>query len=130
MTEERTFRVLIGLPKYDAHEKGAAFVAQALREAGFDVINSGQRQPPEEIVESAIEQRVDAIGLSVVSGSHEHQFREVLRLLEERSAKNIFVFGGGVITQADAERIKSTGVTRKASPKRRSTGYTKSRSRS
>ena len=110
MTEEKTLHVLIGTPKYDAHEKGAAIVARALREAGFEVTYTGQRQQPEEIVASAVEGNVDAIGLSVVSVSHEHQFKEVLRLLEEQSAKGIFVFGGGVITENDAARIKSAGV--------------------
>jgi methylmalonyl-CoA mutase C-terminal domain/subunit len=86
-----TLRVLIGKPGLDGHDRGAKIIARALRDAGFEVIYTGLHQTPEQIVATAIQEDVDCIGLSVLSGAHEHLFSEVLRLLRERQAEDIFV---------------------------------------
>ena len=107
---QRIPRVLIGKPGLDGHDKGAKIIARALRDAGFEVIYSGLHPTPEMIVNTAIQEDVDCIGLSVLSGAHEHLFNEVLRLLAERGASDIFLFGGGIIPEADAERLRTAGV--------------------
>lgn len=113
MTAESTstvVRVLIGKPGLDGHDRGAKIIARALRDAGYEVIYTGLHQTPEMIVNTAIQEDVDCIGLSVLSGAHEHLFNEVVRLLKEQDADDIFVFGGGIIPDGDAERLRSVGV--------------------
>ncbi|BAW00717.1 cobalamin B12-binding domain-containing protein [Thermus thermophilus] len=92
---DRRIRVLIAKPGLDGHDRGAKVVARALRDAGMEVIYTGLRQTPEMIVSAAIQEDVDAIGLSILSGAHMHYFREVKRLLDEQGASDILLFGGG-----------------------------------
>lgn len=110
MSEPRKPRLLIGKPGLDGHDRGAKYVAQILRDAGFEVIYTGIRRSPEQIVEAAIQEDVAAIGLSLLSGAHLALFRRVLDLLAERGAKDILVFGGGTIPPADVARLKEMGV--------------------
>ncbi|MDM7324802.1 MAG: cobalamin B12-binding domain-containing protein [Thermus sp.] len=107
---DRRIRVLIAKPGLDGHDRGAKVVARALRDAGMEVIYTGLRQTPEMIVSAAIQEDVDAIGLSILSGAHMHYFREVRRLLEERGASDILVFGGGIIPDEDVPKLKELGV--------------------
>lgn len=103
-------RVLVAKPGLDGHDRGAKIVARALRDAGMEVIYTGRRQSPDQIVRSAIQEDVDAIGLSSLSGAHETIFRKVLKLLKERKAGNILVFGGGIIPKDDADNLKQLGI--------------------
>jgi methylmalonyl-CoA mutase C-terminal domain/subunit len=103
-------RVLIAKPGLDGHDRGAKVVARALRDAGMEVIYAGLRQTPEDIVESAIEEDVDLIGLSSLSGAHMALFPRVLALLKKRKAADIPVFAGGIIPDEDARRLKKIGI--------------------
>ncbi len=107
---ERRIRVLIAKPGLDGHDRGAKVVARALRDAGMEVIYTGLRQTPEMIVSAALQEDVDAIGLSVLSGAHMHYFREVKRLLDEQEAGDILLFGGGIIPDEDVPKLKEIGV--------------------
>ena len=107
---ERRIRVLIAKPGLDGHDRGAKVVARALRDAGMEVIYTGLRQTPEMIVSAALQEDVDAIGLSVLSGAHMHYFREVKRLLDEQGAGDVLLFGGGIIPDEDVPRLKELGV--------------------
>ncbi|HLV01438.1 MAG TPA: cobalamin B12-binding domain-containing protein, partial [Acidobacteriota bacterium] len=93
----KKIRVLIAKPGLDGHDRGAKVVARALRDAGMEVIYSGLRQSPEQIVQAAIQEDVDAIGLSILSGAHMHLFSRVIELLEQNKATDILIFGGGII---------------------------------
>jgi methylmalonyl-CoA mutase C-terminal domain/subunit len=106
----RRIRVLIAKPGLDGHDRGAKVVARALRDAGMEVIYTGLRQTPEMIVSAAIQEDVDAVGLSILSGAHMHYFREVKRLLDERGASDILLFGGGIIPDEDVPKLKELGV--------------------
>ena len=103
-------RILIGKPGLDGHDRGAKYVAQILRDAGHEVIYTGIRRTPEQIVAAAVQEDVDAIGLSLLSGAHNELFARVLELLREREAGDIVVFGGGVIPAEDIERLLALGV--------------------
>jgi methylmalonyl-CoA mutase C-terminal domain/subunit len=103
-------RVLIAKPGLDGHDRGAKVVARALRDAGMEVIYVGLRQTPEAIVESAIEEDVDLIGLSILSGAHMVLFPRVIKLLKARKAGDIPVFAGGIIPDDDARRLRKIGV--------------------
>jgi methylmalonyl-CoA mutase, C-terminal domain len=103
-------RVLIAKPGLDGHDRGAKVVARALRDAGFEVIYAGLRQTPEEIVRAALEEDVDLIGLSILSGAHMALFPKVLALLKKQRAGNIPVFAGGIIPDEDARRLKKAGI--------------------
>jgi methylmalonyl-CoA mutase C-terminal domain/subunit len=103
-------RVLIAKPGLDGHDRGAKVVARALRDAGMEVIYAGLRQTPEDIVESAIEEDVDLIGLSILSGAHMALFPRVVKLLKERKAGDIPVFAGGIIPDEDAKRLRKIGI--------------------
>ncbi|RTI49830.1 methylmalonyl-CoA mutase [Thermus scotoductus] len=107
---DRRIRVLIAKPGLDGHDRGAKVVARALRDAGMEVIYTGLRQTPEMIVSAAIQEDVDAIGLSILSGAHMHYFREVKRLLSEQGASDILVFGGGIIPDEDVPKLQELGV--------------------
>nr|WP_041553996.1 cobalamin B12-binding domain-containing protein [Oceanithermus profundus] len=107
---ERRIRVLIAKPGLDGHDRGAKVVARALRDAGMEVIYTGLRQTPEMIVSAALQEDVDAIGLSVLSGAHMHYFREVKRLLDEQGAGDVLLFGGGIIPDEDVPKLKEIGV--------------------
>ncbi|KGQ23119.1 cobalamin B12-binding domain-containing protein [Thermus filiformis] len=107
---DRRIRVLIAKPGLDGHDRGAKVVARALRDAGMEVIYTGLRQTPEMIVSAALQEDVDAIGLSILSGAHMHYFREVKRLLDEQGASDILLFGGGIIPDEDVPKLKALGV--------------------
>lgn len=103
-------RILVGKPGLDGHDRGAKYVAHILRDAGFEVVYTGIRRTPEQIVEAAIQEDVAAIGLSLLSGAHNVLFRRILELLEERGAKDILVFGGGTIPPGDVPELKEMGI--------------------
>jgi methylmalonyl-CoA mutase C-terminal domain/subunit len=103
-------RVLIGKPGLDGHDRGAKVVARALRDAGMEVIYTGLHRSPEEIVETAIQEDVDAIGLSVLSGAHMTVFPRVVELLAEQGADDIIVFGGGIIPEEDRQVLLKKGI--------------------
>jgi methylmalonyl-CoA mutase C-terminal domain/subunit len=107
---ERKIRVVVAKPGLDGHDRGAKVVARALRDAGMEVIYTGLRQTPESIVETAIQEDADAIGVSILSGAHEHYFREIIKLLKEKNAEDIIVFGGGVIPEDDVPALLEMGV--------------------
>jgi len=106
----RPIRVLIAKPGLDGHDRGAKVVARALRDAGFEVIYTGIRQTAEQIVQAAIDEDVDVVGLSSLSGAHNEFFPEVVRLLREQGAGDVLVIGGGVIPPDDAENLKRQGI--------------------
>ena len=106
----RKIRVLVAKPGLDGHDRGAKIVARALRDAGFEVIYTGLHQTPEQIVATAVQEDVDAIGLSVLSGAHNYLFPRVLQLLREKGADDIAVFGGGIIPAEDIQALKALGV--------------------
>jgi len=107
---DKIIRVLIAKPGLDGHDRGAKIIARALRDAGFEVIYTGLRKTPEEIVKAAIEEDVKAVGLSILSGAHNHIFPRVIELLKEQGAGDIMVFGGGIIPEEDIEPLKAAGV--------------------
>jgi methylmalonyl-CoA mutase cobalamin-binding domain/chain len=107
---DRKVRVIVAKPGLDGHDRGAKIVARALRDGGFEVIYTGLHQTPEQIVATAIQEDVDAIGLSVLSGAHNYLFARVLELLREKGAEDIAVFGGGIIPQEDITALKAMGV--------------------
>jgi len=107
-----TVRILIAKPGLDGHDRGAKVVARALRDAGFEVIYSGLRQTPAQIVNAAIQEDVEAVGLSILSGAHLHLFDQVVKLLRSQGASDILVFGGGIIPEQDIPQLKEMGVAR------------------
>jgi methylmalonyl-CoA mutase, C-terminal domain len=109
-------RVVVAKPGLDGHDRGAKVVARALRDAGMEVVYTGLHQTPEQIVETAIQEDADAIGLSVLSGAHMTLFRRVMERLAERDASDIVVFGGGIIPPADIAELESLGVARIFTP--------------
>ena len=109
-------RVVVAKPGLDGHDRGAKVVARALRDAGMEVIYTGLHQTPEQIVETAIQEDADAIGLSVLSGAHMTLFRRVVELLDERGAADMVVFGGGIIPDADIPELTSIGVAKIFTP--------------
>jgi methylmalonyl-CoA mutase C-terminal domain/subunit len=104
-------KILIAKPGLDGHDRGAKVVCRALRDSGFNVIYTGIRQTPEQIVQVAIDEDVDLIGLSSLSGAHMKSFRRVQELLKEKEAGDIKVIGGGVIPQEDIDRLKKDGIS-------------------
>ena len=109
-------RIVIAKPGLDGHDRGAKIVARALRDAGFEVIYTGLHQTPEQIVQTAIQEDADAVGLSLHSGAHMTLFPKVVRLLRERGADDIVVFGGGIIPAADMPALEAEGVERLFTP--------------
>ncbi len=103
-------RVLVAKPGLDGHDRGAKFVARALRDAGMEVIYTGLRQTPESIVAAAIQEDVDAVGMSILSGAHNTLLPKVVELLREQGAEDILVFGGGVIPETDIPFLLEKGV--------------------
>lgn len=110
MASQRKIRILIGKPGLDGHDRGAKVIARGFRDAGFEVIYTGLHQTPEQIVNAAIQEDVDAIGLSILSGAHDYVFPEVIRLLKEKGAEDIVVFGGGIIPEEDIPALEKAGV--------------------
>jgi methylmalonyl-CoA mutase C-terminal domain/subunit len=110
MLQRRRIRVLIAKPGLDGHDRGAKVIARALRDAGMEAIYTGLRQTPAMIVAAAVQEDVDAIGLSVLSGAHMELFGEVLRLMRQQGLDDVILFGGGVIPADDAERLRQQGV--------------------
>ncbi|HEX6248943.1 MAG TPA: cobalamin B12-binding domain-containing protein [Nocardioidaceae bacterium] len=113
---KRPYRVVVAKPGLDGHDRGAKVVARALRDAGFEVIYTGLHQTPEQIVETAIQEDADIIGLSVLSGAHMTLFKRVIELLDERDARDIAVFGGGIIPEADIPLLEEAGVAKVFTP--------------
>jgi methylmalonyl-CoA mutase C-terminal domain/subunit len=107
---KRPLRIVVAKPGLDGHDRGAKIIARALRDAGFEVIYTGLHQTPEMIVAAAIQEDVDAIGLSIMSGAHMTLFPAVIDLLKAQGASDITVFGGGIIPQDDVPRLKEKGV--------------------
>ena len=109
-------RVVVAKPGLDGHDRGVKVVARALRDAGMEVVYTGLHQTPEQIVETAIQEDADAVGLSVLSGAHMILFRRVVELLAERDASDIVVFGGGIIPDADIPELERLGVAKIFTP--------------
>lgn len=109
-------RIVVAKPGLDGHDRGAKVVARALRDAGYEVIYTGLHQTPEQIVETAIQEDADVIGLSVLSGAHMTLFKKVVELLDERDARDIVVFGGGIIPEADIPLLEEIGVSKVFTP--------------
>jgi methylmalonyl-CoA mutase C-terminal domain/subunit len=109
-------RVVVAKPGLDGHDRGAKIVARALRDAGMEVIYTGLHQTPEQIVETALQEDADGIGLSVLSGAHMTLFRRVLELLHERDASDVVVFGGGIIPNDDIPQLEQLGVAKVFTP--------------
>lgn len=110
MSETKKIRVLIAKPGLDGHDRGAKVVARALRDAGFEVIYTGLRQTPEQIAETALQEDVDVVGLSILSGAHMRLFPEIMQLLKEREMADILVIAGGIIPEDDFEPLKKLGI--------------------
>ncbi len=113
---DRPIRVLIAKPGLDGHDRGAKVIARALRDAGMEVIYTGLRQTAEMIVNAAVQEDVDAVGLSVLSGAHMHYFREVATALSARDAGDMLLFGGGIVPDTDLPTLAELGVGRIFTP--------------
>lgn len=111
-----TLRILVAKPGLDGHDRGAKVVARALRDAGFEVIYTGLHQTAEAIVNAAIQEDVDAIGISILSGAHMTYFPRILELLKEKGAEDIVVFGGGIIPDEDRKALEAMGVKKIFTP--------------
>jgi len=110
MSPEKRLRALIAKPGLDGHDRGARIIARGYRDAGFEVIYTGVHQTPEQIVSAAIQEDVDLVGLSCLSGAHLHLFSEVVKQLKERGADGITVIGGGIIPRDDIPKLKEAGI--------------------
>jgi methylmalonyl-CoA mutase, C-terminal domain len=109
-------RVVVAKPGLDGHDRGVKVVARALRDAGMEVIYTGLHQTPEQIVETALQEDADIVGLSVLSGAHMTLFKKVLELLDERDARDVKVFGGGIIPEEDIAALTEMGVAKIFTP--------------
>ncbi len=107
---ERKIRVLVAKPGLDGHDRGAKVIARALRDAGMEVIYTGLRQTPEKIASAVVQEDVDALLMSILSGAHDYLFPRVMQLLKEKGVKDILVLGGGVIPEEDIPSLKAVGV--------------------
>ena len=110
MDQKRKIRVLVAKPGLDGHDRGARIIARAFRDAGFEVIYTGLHQTPEEIVQAAIQEDVDMIGLSSLAGAHMYLFPRVVNLLKDKGADNIVVCGGGIFPEEDIPKLKQVGI--------------------
>jgi len=113
---EKKVRLLVGKVGLDGHDRGAKIIARALRDAGFEVIYTGLHQTPEMVVATALQEDVDGIGLSLLSGAHNTIFPKILRLLGEKEGSDIVVFGGGIIPEEDIPTLKGAGVRQVFTP--------------
>jgi len=109
-TKEKKIRVLIAKPGLDSHDRGAKIVARALRDAGMEVIYTGLRQTPQQIVETALQEDVDVIGLSILSGAHTTLFPKIMQLLKKERMTDVMVFAGGIIPEEDIPALKKVGI--------------------
>lgn len=107
---ERKLRILVAKPGLDGHDRGAKIIARALRDAGFEVIYTGLHQTPEMIVDASLQEDVDCVSLSILSGAHNYLFPEVIRLLKEKGMGDVTVIGGGIIPQEDIAFLRKEGV--------------------
>ncbi len=110
MSPERRVRILVAKPGLDGHDRGAKIVARACRDAGFEVIYTGLHQTPEQIVNTALQEDVDLIGLSCLSGAHMYLYSRVLELLKENGAEDISVMGGGIVPEEDIPKLEEAGI--------------------
>ena len=110
MPKGKKIRVLIAKPGLDSHDRGAKIVARALRDAGMEVIYTGLRQTPEQIAETAMQEDVDVIGLSILSGAHKTLFPRIMKLLKEQEMTDVMVFAGGIIPEQDIAELKKLGI--------------------
>jgi methylmalonyl-CoA mutase C-terminal domain/subunit len=113
---EPRVRILVAKPGLDGHDRGAKIVARALRDAGFEVIYTGLHQTPEMIASAAVQEDVDAVGLSVMSGAHNTLFPAVIDALRARGADDVIVFGGGIVPDDDTRRLETSGVAKVFGP--------------
>ncbi|MHC1744151.1 MAG: cobalamin B12-binding domain-containing protein [Syntrophobacteraceae bacterium] len=110
MSTDRKLRILVAKPGLDGHDRGARVIARAFRDAGFEVVYTGCHQTPEQIVHTAIQEDVDMIGLSILSGAHTYSFPRVMELLKEQKAEDITVVGGGIFPLEDIPKLKAVGI--------------------
>ena len=113
---EKRIRVLVAKPGLDGHDRGAKVVARALRDAGFEVIYTGLRQTPEQIAEAALQEDVNVVAMSILSGAHPHQFPKVVNLVREKGMDDVLIIGGGVIPETDIPALKEAGVAEVFTP--------------
>ncbi len=113
---ESRIRVLVAKPGLDGHDRGAKVVARALRDAGYEVIYTGLRQTPEQIAEAALQEDVDVVAMSILSGAHPHLFPKVVQLLKEKGMDDVLVIGGGVIPEGDIGALKEAGIAEVFTP--------------
>lgn len=113
---EKRVRVLVAKPGLDGHDRGAKVVARALRDAGFEVIYTGLRQTPEQIAEAALQEDVNVIAMSILSGAHPHLFPKVVNLVKEKGMDDVLIIGGGVIPETDIPALKEAGVAQVFTP--------------
>jgi methylmalonyl-CoA mutase C-terminal domain/subunit len=110
MVKERRLRVMVAKPGLDGHDRGARIIARAFRDAGFEVVYTGLHQTPESIVQAAIQEDVDMLGMSSLAGAHMYLFPEVVKLLREKGVEDIVVCGGGIIPEEDIPKLKVAGI--------------------
>ncbi|HSW40674.1 MAG TPA: cobalamin B12-binding domain-containing protein [Acidobacteriota bacterium] len=108
--KEKKIRVLVAKPGLDGHDRGAKVVARAMRDAGIEVIYTGLRQTPEQIATAAMQEDVDAVGLSILSGAHMHLFPRIIKLLKDKKMEDVLLFAGGIIPDRDAAKLKEIGI--------------------
>ena len=113
---EKNIRVLVATPGLDGHDRGAKVVARALRDAGFEVIYTGLRQTPEQIAEAALQEDVNVIAMSILSGAHGHLFPKVVNLVREKGMNDVLIIGGGVIPETDIPALKEAGIAEVFTP--------------
>ena len=113
---EKRVRVLVAKPGLDGHDRGAKVVARALRDAGFEVIYTGLRQTPEQIAEAALQEDVNVVALSLLSGAHPHLFPRIVELVREKGMTDVLIIGGGVIPDGDIPALKAAGVAEVFTP--------------
>lgn len=116
MPSERKIRVVVAKPGLDSHDRGAKIVARAFRDAGMEVIYTGLRQTPEQIAETALQEDVDVIGLSILSGAHLTLFPRIMKLIKQKGLDNILVFAGGIIPNEDVPALKKIGIKKVFGP--------------
>ncbi|MCR5175385.1 MAG: cobalamin B12-binding domain-containing protein [Anaerovibrio sp.] len=113
---EKRIRVLVAKPGLDGHDRGAKVVARALRDAGFEVIYTGLRQTPEQIAEAALQEDVNVVAMSILSGAHPHLFPKVVNLVREKGMNDVLIIGGGVIPETDIPALKEAGIAEVFTP--------------